>query len=175
MKQLLSLSVVIASCLLLSCQKDVIQTDEESNNENLVLTAKANNVKGRPFKGSYTTSSEILQPPPNLHTRITGTGHVTQLGSGTFVALSTLVFTAQPPFNLSGTATFTSANGDEFYTRFTGTATPNNNGSLTIFNNHTITGGRGRFQNATGHFTGYTIAIPGHAEASIDYEGTISF
>jgi hypothetical protein len=175
MKQLLSLSVVIASCLLLSCQKDVMQTDNESNNENFALTAKANNVKGRPFKGSYTTSSEILQPPPNLHTRIVGTGHATLLGNGTFVAVSALVFTAQPPFDLSGTATFTAANGDEFYTSFTGTATPNNDGSLTIFNNHTITGGTGRFQNATGHFTGYTIAIPGHAEASIDYEGAISF
>lgn len=173
MKKLIPLSLVIASCLLLSCQKDVLEN--ETSNANSLSAAKAGQQKEQPFKGTYTTSSQILQPPPVLQTRITGNGHATQLGNGTFVALSTLTISGQPPFNLSGTATFTAANGDEFYTSFTGTASPNNNGSLTIFNNHTITGGTGRFQNATGHFTGYTIAIPGHAEASIDYDGTISY
>ncbi len=175
MKQLVSLSVVITSCLLLSCQKHVIQKEEEINNENLVLTAKASKEKDRPFTGSYTTSSEILQPPPFFKTRITGTGHATHLGNGTFVALSTIDFTTQPPFHLGGTATFTAANGDEFYTTFTGTSTPNGQGTFDIINAHVITGGTGRFQNATGNFVGYTVAFPGHAEGSIDYDGTISY
>ena len=169
----MSLSVVIISCLLLSCQKDTME-NETTNNENLVLAAKVKKEKDRPFKGSYTTSSEILQPPPFFKTRITGTGHATHLGNSTFVALSTIDFTTQPPFQLSGTATFTAANGDEFYTTFTGTSTPNGEGTFTIVNAHTITGGTGRFQNATGSFSGYTVAFPGHTEASIDYEGTIS-
>ena len=175
MKQLISLSVVITSCLLLSCQKDVIQKQEEINNKNPVLAAKSSKVKDRPFTGSYTTSSEILQPPPFLKTRITGAGHATHLGNGTCVALSTLDFSTQPPFQLGGTATFTAANGDEFYTTFTGTSTPNVQGTFDIINTHMITGGTGRFQNATGSFVGYTVAFPGHTEGSIDYNGTISF
>ncbi len=173
MKKFISLSVVIASCFLFSCQKEAIEN--ESNNLSSSASLKSTGPQEHPFKGSYSTSSQILQPPPVLQTRITGTGHATQLGNGTFVAVSTLMFSAQPPFNLSGTAIFTAANGDEFYTSFTGTASPNTNGSLNIFNNHTVTGGTGRFQNASGHFTGYTVAIPGHAEASIDYEGVLSF
>jgi hypothetical protein len=173
MRKLIALSVVITSCLLLSCQKDAIKN--ETNNENIVLTAKVKKETNRPFKGSYSTSSQILQPAPFLKTRITGTGNATHLGNGTFVAISTVDFTTQPPFHLSGTATFTGANGDEFYTTFTGTASPTGTGYLDIINVHTITGGTGRFQNATGGFTGYTIAFPGHTEAYIDYKGTIIY
>ena len=174
MRQLISLPVVIASCLLLACQKDV-QSENDSNDENFVLAAKASKEKDRPFNGSFTTASEILQPAPILKTRITGTGQVSQLGKSTFVALSTLNFTSQPPFILGGTATFTAANGDEVYTSFTGTSTPAGQGMLDVVMTHTITGGTGRFQNATGSFVGHTIAFPGHSEGYIEHEGTIRY
>jgi hypothetical protein len=174
MKQSIALSVIAASFLLLSCQKDDIQKAKESNN-NVVDAAKVNMEKDRPFKGSYTTSSEILQPAPILKTRITGTGHVSQLGYSTFVAYSTLNFTSQPPFQLGGTATFTAANGDEVYTSFTGTSTPTAQGMLDVSMTHIITGGTGRFQNATGSFVGHTIAFPGHSEGYIEHEGVIRY
>jgi len=174
MKQSIFFSVTVASFLLLSCQKDIMQKEKEPNN-NVVSAAKGNVAKDRPFKGSYTTSSEILQPAPFLRTRITGTGHVSHLGYSTFVAISTIDFTTQPPFQLGGTATFTAANGDDFYTTFTGTSTPTGQGTFNIFNTHTITGGTGRFQNATGSFVGYTTAFPGHSEGYIEHEGSIRF
>ncbi|MGN6399697.1 MAG: hypothetical protein ACTHMD_04545 [Flavisolibacter sp.] len=174
MKKLMSLSLVIASCLLLSCQKEKLE-DETMNHQNLLLASKARVDKALPFKGTYTTSSEILQPAPFLHTKITGMGQASHLGKSTFVALSTLDFTTPTPFQLGGTAIFTAANGDAFYTTFTGTATPNGQGALNITNSHTITGGTGIFQHATGSIEGYTVAVPGHAEATIDYEGTISY
>ena len=169
MKKLISLSLVITSCFLFSCQKEAFE-----DQVNLV-TSNAKVEKDRPFKGTYTTSSEILQPAPFLHTRITGIGQASHLGKGSFVALSTLNLTTAPPFQLGGTATFTAANGDEFYTTFTGTATPNGQGALNVSMSHTITGGTGIFENATGSFEGFTVAVPGHAEASIDYAGTISY
>jgi hypothetical protein len=173
MKQLISLSLVIASCYLLSCQKERFE-DNPMNNQNIVASnAKAE--KALPFKGTYTTSSEILQPAPFLHTRITGIGQASHLGKGSFVALSALDLTTAPPFHLGGTATFTAANGDEFYTTFTGTATPNGQGALNVSMSHTITGGTGKFKNAEGIIEGYTVAVPGHTEASIDYVGTISY
>ena len=173
MKKLISLSLVIASCCLLSCQKEAFE-DQAMDNQNLVaLNAKVE--KTLPFKGTYTTSSEILQPAPFLHTRITGIGQASHLGKSSFVALSALDLTTAPPFQLGGTATFTAANGDEFYTTFTGTATPNGQGALNVSMSHTITGGTGIFENAKGSFEGYTVAVPGHTEASIDYVGTISY
>ena len=173
MKQLLSLSVITASFLLLSCQKEATQKETESNQ--IAPAAKMNMAQDRPFKGSFTTTSEILQPAPVLRTRITGTGNVSQLGKSSFVALSTLDFTTQPPFTLSGTATFTAANGDEVYTSFTGTSTPAGEGMLHVSMIHTITGGTGRFQNATGSFVGNTTAFPGHSEGYIEHEGTIRY
>ena len=173
MKKLISLSFIIASCYLLSCQKEIIE-DKAMDNPNLIAS-NAKVAKALPFKGTYTTVSEILQPAPFLHTRITGTGQASHLGKGSFVALSALDLTTAPPFLLGGTATFTAANGDEFYTTFTGTATPNGQGALNISMSHTITGGTGRFENAIGSIDGHTVAVPGHTEASIDYEGTINY
>lgn len=174
MKQLRSLSVIIVSCILLSCQKEVIQDEKDLNNI-LSMAANSNQEKELPFKGTYITASEILQPPPFLQTRITGAGNASHLGNSSFVAVSTLNFTTPPPFQLGGTATFTAANGDEIFTSFAGTATPNQDGTLNVSMNHTITGGNGRFENASGSFSGYTVATPGHSEGSITHEGIISY
>lgn len=173
MKKLIYLSLVIGSSHFVSCQKETFE-DNAMNHQNLVAS-NAKMAKSLPFQGTYTTSSEILQPAPFLHTRITGTGQASHLGKGTFVALSALNFTTPPPFLLGGTATFTAADADEFYTTFQGTATPNGQGALNVSMLHTITGGTGRFKNATGSFEGYTVAVPSHTEASIDYAGTISY
>ena len=173
MKQLKFLAAIITACLLFSCQKDVLQDEELSNN--LAMAANSNQEKELPFKGTYITASEVLQPPPFLQTRITGAGNASHLGNSSFVAVSTLNFTTPPPFQLGGTATFTAANGDEIYTSFTGTATPNQDGTLNVSMVHTITGGNGRFQHASGSFSGYTVATPGHSEGSISHEGIISY
>jgi hypothetical protein len=173
MKKLISLSLVITSCYFLSCQKEAVE-DNAMYNQNLpVLHAKAE--KAIPFMGTYSTRSEILQPAPFLHTRITGKGKASHLGKSSFVALSALDFTTPPPFQLGGTATFTAANGDEFYTTFAGAATPNGQGALIVSMLHTITGGTGIFKNSKGSIEGYTVAVPSHTEASIDYIGTISY
>ena len=173
MKQLKFLAAIITACLLFSCQKDVLQDEELSNN--LAMAANSNQEKELPFKGTYITASEVLQPPPFLQTRITGAGNASHLGSSSFVAVSTLNFTTPPPFQLGGTATFTAANGDEIYTSFTGTATPNQDGTLNVSMLHIITGGTGRFQHASGSFSGYSVATPGHSEGSITHEGIISY
>jgi hypothetical protein len=128
-----------------------------------------------PIKGEYTTSAQILSGPPLVRQRITGQGHLSHLGKSSFVALATLNLTTPPPFSLEGTAVFTAANGDEFYTTFSGTATPNGAGANTVEMVHTISGGTGRFSGATGSFTGYTVAVPGHTQGTITSEGFINY
>jgi hypothetical protein len=173
MKKLIYLSLVIGSSYLLSCQKEKFENNA-MNHQNLVAS-NAKMATALPFRGTYTTSSEILQPAPFLLTRITGIGQASHLGKSSFVALSALNLTTPPPFLLGGTATFKAANADEFYTTFQGTATPNGQGALNVSMSHTITGGTGIFKNARGSFEGYTVAVPGHTEASIDHVGTISY
>ena len=168
----ISALVIAISFLLFSCQKEVV-TDNSALEA--VATTSMNKNKQLSFKSEYQTSSQILQPAPILISRITGTGTAPFLGQSTFVAVSTANFTTAPPFQIGGTATFTAANGDEFYTTFTGTAIPNGQGALNIRMAHTITSGIGRFTDISGSFVGYTVAVPGHASGTITYEGKISF
>jgi hypothetical protein len=170
-QKLLLLLVPVSIVLLQSCTKEMSSAPESV--PSAMAMAKMN--KAVPIKGSYTTSAEILQAPPMLLQRITGVGSSSHLGKSTFVALPTLNFTTPPPFNLSGTAVFTAANGDEFYTWFTGTATPNGQGENIVVMTHSITGGTGRFTNASGTIIGNTVAVPGHTEGFITYEGTIKY
>ncbi|HEY1111948.1 MAG TPA: hypothetical protein VGE66_00245 [Chitinophagaceae bacterium] len=128
-----------------------------------------------PIRGEFTTSAQVLSGPPLVQQRITGYGQSSHLGKSSFVALTTLNLTTPPPFSLEGTAVFTAANGDEFYTTFSGTATPNGAGANEVEMVHTITGGTGRFSGATGSFSGYTVAVPGHTQGTITHEGTINY
>lgn len=155
-----------------SCKKEIAKEEEQ-----LVMskTMVEKQKKAVPIKGAYTTSAKVLVGPPMVKQEITGYGQSSHLGKSTFVALSTINLTTLPPFRVSGTATFTAANGDAFYTSFIGTAMPNGQGANNVVMTHTITGGTGRFAHATGSFVGSTVAVPGHTEGVITYEGTISY
>ena len=172
MKQKLLLLLVSVSIVLLqSCKKEMSRAPESVSPA--MAMAKMN--KAVPIKGSYTTSGEILQAPPMLRQRITGVGSSSHLGKSSFVAVSTLNLTTPPPFNLGGTGVYTASNGDKLYTSFTGTATPNGQGANIVVVTSSITGGTGRFTNASGTFVGNTVAVPGHAEGFITYEGSINY
>jgi len=146
-------------CMLLSCKKETTSTAKT------VL----------PFKGTYTTTIEVLSPPPNLQVRITGIGQANYLGNGKFVAYSTPNLTSPPPFHLSGISTMTADNGDVFYTSFAGLETPNPDGSRTVVMTHTIRGGTGKFENASGTFVGNSIVNQSSPTNSITLDGSISY
>ena len=148
------LCVVASTCLFISCKK-----------ENKTV----------PLKGTYSTVNEPLSGPPMVLQKITGTGQSTLLGQSTFIAFSTLHLTTPPPFKLSGTSTSYAANGDVFYTSFTGTATPGPNGTMALVINHTITGGTGRFNNAGGSFVSNAIADPKIPIGTVTNDGYVIF
>jgi hypothetical protein len=155
-KQISVLLAVFASFYFISCQKDAA-ISSTSNLNSAAVSANANheskmNESGVPFKGSYTLSSVLIQPPPNLVQRISGTGIASHLGNSTFEAISNVTVT-QPPFMVNGTRTITAANGDQLFTTFTGTSTPVVNGMNGADLQETVTGGTGRFANASGSFT----------------------
>jgi len=127
------------------------------------------------FEATYTTSNELIDPPPLLKQRITGVGKSNELNISKFVAISTQNTSTPPPFKLSGPCTYYSDNGDVFYSEFAGTATPNANGTITVEMSHKIIGGTGKFEHASGSISGKTIVDPKMPTASITCQGTISF
>jgi hypothetical protein len=127
------------------------------------------------FEASYTTTNVLIDPPPMLKQEITGIGKSNALNISKFIAVSTQVITNTPPFKLSGPCTYYADNGDVFYTSFTGTSTPNGDGTLTVSMTHTITGGTGKFEHATGSISGKTIVDPKKSSAVIDCKGTVTY
>ena len=79
-----------------------------------------------------------------------GTGTATHLGRYTE---HVLVQVNIPTMTSTGTATFTAANGDTLFARVAGQATRTSPTTLWIVEVYTITGGTGRFADATGSFT----------------------
>jgi len=132
-----------------------------------VATTEARGGSELPFKGTYEGLETVGTVPSHHH--LDATGNATHLGRFTVVADWTLA-----PTGNFGTSTWTAANGDEFSTSFTrrGVAVPP---TITFTETHSITGGTGRFSNASGTFTIVQtrgLSMPYNNSATID--GTIS-
>jgi hypothetical protein len=78
-----------------------------------------------------------------------GTSRLSHFGTTTFHNDFTFTITGDS-FNLTGTDTEVAANGDELFSNFTVTGTVSSGASTGVF---TITGGTGRFADASGTFT----------------------
>jgi len=103
-----------------------------------------------PFKGTFSAVETSQLVFPILSVNREGTGTATYLGKYTeHATFQVNVLT------LSGTgpATFTAANGDTLFTSGVGQATPISPTVVSIVEVYTITGGTGRFADATGTFT----------------------
>ena len=103
-----------------------------------------------PFKGTVNAvETSQLVFPTNFVNR-EGTGTATYLGKYTeHVTLQVNI----PTSTSTGTATFTAANGDTLSASVVGRATPTGPTVLSIVEVYSITGGTGRFADATGSFT----------------------
>ena len=132
--------------------------------------------KDVPFKG--TVSGGFTSTPPvacNSTVTISAGGQATHLGNYTWESTHNVNVCSSPFVVTGGSVTLTAANGDQLYGTYTGTshfidATPVLAFDITI----TITGGTGRFENATG-----TIEVTGEADTSTGsstatMDGTIS-
>jgi hypothetical protein len=103
-----------------------------------------------PFKGTVNAveTGQVIFPIRFLD-RV-GTGTATHLGRYTehvVMQINVLTMTS------TGTATFTAANGDTLFASVVGQATRTGPTVLSIVEVYTITGGTGRFADATGTFT----------------------
>lgn len=124
------------------------------------------------FKGRLQGSVTVTPlAPPVVSVVIEATGTATQLGH----------FTLEVPHVVNqatrmgtGTYVFTAANGDMLTAEFTGQATLVSPGVLTTHEMGTITGGTGRFADATGSFTADRTFYAVDGVTTGSFEGTIS-
>ena len=171
MKQRFLVLLVACSVGVFSCQKETLSAGEEMAAS--MKSNKGSHENAVPFTGDYVTTAQFLQGPAVQI--ITGIGQASHLGQSTFIANATVNFSTPPPFAIAGTAVFTAANGDQFYTRFTGTNTPTGNGTSRGIINHTIVGGTGRFETATGSLTGIAVVNAANPTNTVSYTGTLDY
>ena len=136
------------------------------------LAARAVEEKEVPFKGTLEGTVTVTPlTPPFASVLIEGAGHATHLGR----------FTVEIPHQVnqavrmaSGTYVFTAANGDTLTADFTGVATVVSPGVISTTETATITGGTGRFADATGSFSAERVFTMATLTTSGSFEGTIS-
>jgi hypothetical protein len=106
-----------------------------------------------PFKGTVSADETVMPSPPFPPTTASltrdGTGTATYLGRYTEHIEMTITLAM---LSSTGTATFTAANGDTLTATVLGQATRTGPTTLSIVEDYTITGGTGRFADATGTF-----------------------
>lgn len=133
-----------------------------------------------PYKASFTGHTTL-----NL---LTGQLHFDSIGTGTHNGLTTTVQDgyAIPDgsggFHIFTHFTATAANGDQSFGTCAGTATTTANGDHVGTTDCLVTGGTGRFEGASGHFTATTLTtnvtivgttMSGDLEGTVD--GVVSF
>ena len=129
--------------------------------------AEARGGTSLPFRGTFSTT----EVPDGPLRRLNGSGQATHLGRFTVTAAFTLI--PPPVSTASGTAVWTADNGDQLYTNVSGTATvvfPTAN----ITETHTITGGTGRFEGASGSFVVVRTLDVRTLASTATIEGTIN-
>lgn len=124
------------------------------------------------FKGSLEGTVTVTPVnPPIASVLIEATGNATKLGR----------FTVEVPHVVNqavrvgaGSYIFTAANGDTLTASFTGVGTLIAPGVLSTTETATITGGTGRFADATGSFTAHRTFFITEGRTVGSFEGTIS-
>ena len=125
-----------------------------------------------PFKGSIHAAETYVFDLPTMYVSSTGSGNATMLGKYDFSYQITVDLLTGD--GTGGLIDFVAANGDHLYaegTAFGGpSSTPNFN---QVTENYVITGGTGRFTNATGSFTIKRLVSTITGISSGTFEGTI--
>jgi hypothetical protein len=143
----------------------------------LIPASAAANAGGtdRPVSGT-STSTTVLNTATGTGTS-EGIGQLSHLGAFTFHNdFTSFTVTGPTTFSYTLTTIWVAANGDEIFTTGTATGTLTNGIESTLLS--TITGGTGRFADASGTITSSVISVnvlPGVLHDTEIHEGQISY
>ena len=144
----------------------------------LAFTRLAIAAQSVPFKGQSQNQAISAVPVDPEHVFVTtiGSGRATHLGNFTFISphLSGLL-----DFSIDGIQIITAANGDELHTTLVGNLHPEIDATGHVFLvgsvDGAITGGTGRFANATGTFTFSLVFDTQTARSTATIDGEILY
>ena len=172
---------VVGLALFVGCSQPVMPTSPTAlSSANLSIASSEANARAGvlsndlevPFKGRLEGTATITPgTPPFLSVSIEGTGNATHLGRFTVEIPHVVNATNRTS---TGTYEFTAANGDTLTAGFTGQATLTAPGLLSVIETASITGGTGRFADATGSFTVKRLFNQVTGVTTGSFEGTIS-
>jgi hypothetical protein len=173
---------VVGVALCVGCSQPIAPTSLRSpSSASLSIASPEANAAGAavlsndqdvPFKGRLEGTATVTPgTPPFLSVSLVGTGNATHLGRFT-VEIPHVVNTTNR--TSVGTYEFTAANGDTLTAGFTGQATLTSPGVLSVVETATITGGTGRFADATGSFIVERVFNQVTSLTTGSFEGTIS-
>jgi hypothetical protein len=137
------------------------------------LAPQAQSSAQLPFRGSYhQTETGVPQSPTTILVTFSVEGTATHLGrytsSGSFLVDLTKA-------SAGGPGHMVAANGDQLFFTGSGQATPTGvPGELSITDTSTITGGTGRFEGATGSFSGVRLLDTTTGISTGSFTGTIN-
>jgi hypothetical protein len=167
--------LVLAVCVLATaCAREMPASPTSSTNA-AVGSAQTEAKGGQqlPFNGSLEAVEKDVVVPPNLLVNGTGTGTANHLGR--FTATFSTTVNLGTGSATGGIFKFVAANGDHLDATFTGQGTPTGQPNVaSIVEIATITGGTGRFADATGAFTIHRIVDQATGVSSGSFEGTIN-
>lgn len=125
-----------------------------------------------PFRGTFEAVEHTSGGAfPVLVQSLSGTGHASHLGRFTLTGewhVDVLTY----PVEAVGSFALTAANGDTLFGTSTGLATVVD-GIAYIQETHTITGGTGRFADATGTFVAGRVLVQSTGVSTSSFNGTI--
>ena len=104
----------------------------------------------RPLQGTTTGSLTVSLPSGAATSSFTG--NFAHLGATTGGDVATITLTSPATFTYTGTDTLVAANGDEVFSTFTGSGVFTSATTIESTQVNTITGGTGRFADASGTF-----------------------
>jgi hypothetical protein len=135
-----------------------------------VVSSATSALASSPFKGAFEgTQSATPGTPPFVNIQMTGEGQGTHVGRFE-IALPHTVNVATA--SATGTCTIVAADGSRIIASFTGQAQVGP--TVSIVEQATITGGTGRFADASGTFTIRRTYVPATGVTTGAFEGTLS-
>ncbi len=140
------------------------------------LATSAFATTSEPFKGSFSETFTIVNPPPVIVANASGSGQITHEGLSTESFVGTVDFTNVDPqtgcAHDSAIGSITGASGDSVNISAVGEFCSNTGVDSGTF---TVTGGTGRFVGATGGGTYSSVANFSTGTSSETYDGSITY
>ena len=168
----LSLNFILTLLLIIGCSIQDSQLEDDVNLKNghkhLV-----------PFKATYSVWSEPATPGPTIDLIVFGSGLANHLGRSDVIVNETIT-TLQLPWSATASVVITAANGDELHFNYSSEIDPSalppaGNGDLIIAGDCIVTGGTGRFENATGTFVYNGVFNVITSTGTAHFTGTIRY